>query len=81
MNLQIRLDLEERQTPFILEWSPPDLDRLTRRARAVMQWCRLCHQRARGRRALRRMSDTILRDIGITRIEALREARKPFWKA
>ncbi|PUD99172.1 MAG: hypothetical protein C3L25_03665 [Candidatus Sedimenticola endophacoides] len=46
-----------------------------------MQWCRLCHQRARGRRALRRMSDTILRDIGITRIEALREARKPFWKA
>ncbi len=36
--------------------------------------------RARGRHLLRRMSDRQLEDIGLTRFDADREARKPFWR-
>jgi uncharacterized protein YjiS (DUF1127 family) len=32
------------------------------------------------RRALRHLDDHLLRDIGISRQEALKEARKPFWR-
>lgn len=35
-----------------------------------------CH---RQRRALSRLDDRLLRDIGVTRAEAAREAAKPFW--
>ncbi|WP_380052295.1 DUF1127 domain-containing protein [Falsihalocynthiibacter sp. SS001] len=37
-------------------------------------------QRARTRRSLNNMTDSDLKDIGITRGEALTEARRPFWK-
>jgi len=37
-------------------------------------------ERVRQREALASLSDHELRDIGITRIDAAREARKPFWK-
>ncbi len=37
--------------------------------------------RARQRRALRNLDDRLLRDIGIGRVEAELEARKPFWRA
>jgi len=37
-------------------------------------------ERSRQRRALASLSDHELRDIGITRIEAVREAEKPFWR-
>jgi uncharacterized protein YjiS (DUF1127 family) len=33
------------------------------------------------RRQLRELNDCALQDIGLTRSEALREARKPFWRA
>lgn len=36
-------------------------------------------QRARSRRELAGLSDRCLRDIGVTRYDADREARKPFW--
>ncbi len=36
---------------------------------------------ARQRRALRDLDDAILRDIGLTRDEALREATRAFWDA
>jgi len=32
------------------------------------------------RRSLRKLDDTLLRDIGLDRSTALREAKKPFWK-
>ena len=35
---------------------------------------------ARQRRTLAALDDHVLRDIGITRVEAEREAEKPFWK-
>ena len=34
----------------------------------------------RQRRALYELSDYMLKDIGISRYEAMREAEKPFWK-
>lgn len=33
-----------------------------------------------GRGQLSRMNDHQLRDIGLTRVDASREIRKPFWK-
>jgi uncharacterized protein YjiS (DUF1127 family) len=38
------------------------------------------HDRWRQRQALLDLDDKLLRDIGITRDQAEREARKPFWK-
>jgi uncharacterized protein YjiS (DUF1127 family) len=38
------------------------------------------HELARQRRALLALSDDMLKDIGITRVEAEREARRPFWR-
>jgi len=37
------------------------------------------HDRWRQRQALLELDDRLLRDIGITRDEAIREARKGFW--
>jgi len=37
-------------------------------------------RRSRSRRALAAMCDRSLRDIGVTRYDAYREARKPFWR-
>lgn len=45
-------------------------------ARGVQLW----FVRAEGRRALRHLDPHLLRDIGMTRAQALREAGKPFWE-
>lgn len=37
-------------------------------------------ERARQRRALAELDDQMLRDIGVTRVEAVRECDKPFWR-
>jgi uncharacterized protein YjiS (DUF1127 family) len=42
---------------------------------------RLWQQRAQGRQQLRTFDDHLLRDIGITRLQAEAEAHKPFWRA
>jgi len=62
----------------------PDCDRtgvlhhvLARISSEVGEWRR----RSRDRRALATMSDRSLRDIGLTRYDAAREASKPFWRA
>lgn len=41
----------------------------------------LWRHRAASRAALRTMPDHLLEDIGIDRVEAFREAAKPFWRA
>ena len=41
----------------------------------VLQW----HELARQRRALLALDEHMLKDIGISRADAEREARRPFW--
>jgi uncharacterized protein YjiS (DUF1127 family) len=38
------------------------------------------HERARQRRALLSLDDRMLKDIGVSRAEAEREACRPFWR-
>ena len=70
---------------------PVDLDRATagpagrpaERLRATLSWVILTLLRwqelARQRRALGALSDHMLKDLGLTRADALREAGRPFW--
>lgn len=48
-------------------------------ARWCRAWLRAAAQRSAGRRALARLDDRLLRDVGMTRDEAEAEAGKPFW--
>lgn len=45
-------------------------------ANALAAW----QQRIESRRHLLELDDRLLRDIGISRYDALREAAKPFWR-
>lgn len=45
------------------------------RAQLSLWW-----RRARERRELLQMSEHDLRDIGLTRVDVIREAEKPFWR-
>ncbi len=40
----------------------------------------LWHERARQRRRLLQLDDRMLKDIGVSRADAVREASKPFWQ-
>jgi uncharacterized protein YjiS (DUF1127 family) len=55
--------------------------RTTRPWRRLRHTLRLWQQRTRGRQQLREFDDHMLRDIGITRLQANAEATKPFWRA
>lgn len=49
---------------------------------ARVVWTIECWQeRRRQRRALAALSDTMLKDIGVERSEALIESSKPFWRS
>ena len=54
-----------------------DPDGLLHIVEAFLAW----HDRARERRALMEMSDPMLRDVGISRADAYREAARPFWRS
>jgi uncharacterized protein YjiS (DUF1127 family) len=41
----------------------------------------LWQRRANERHALAQLDDRLLRDLGLSRSEAARESRKPFWRA
>ncbi|MDJ0942538.1 MAG: DUF1127 domain-containing protein [Kiloniellales bacterium] len=47
----------------------------------IIEGLLLWQERAAQRRALAGLDDHLLKDMGITRAEADREARKPFWRA
>lgn len=51
------------------------------KSRTLLQTLRLWRQRANGRRRLGELTRCELEDIGIDRVDADIEARKPFWKA
>lgn len=61
-------------------WSEPRLagpnHYVTRFVAALQRW----HERARERRQLLAMTDRDLRDLGISRVDAWREANKPLWR-
>jgi len=46
----------------------------------LLALCSRWRQRRRERAEIRRLDDRDLRDIGITRIDAMREADKSFWR-
>lgn len=46
---------------------------------AAISWFGEKLEQRRSRRALEEMSDSQLKDIGISRADAFREARRPFW--
>jgi uncharacterized protein YjiS (DUF1127 family) len=50
------------------------------RLRAIMSLIARWIERARQRHALAGLEDRMLRDIGITRLDAARECEKPFWR-
>jgi uncharacterized protein YjiS (DUF1127 family) len=45
--------------------------------KTILRW----HEVRRQRRALLALSDQLLKDIGISRADATREAARPFWDA
>lgn len=46
-------------------------------ADTIVAW----ERRARERRALAEMPERMLKDLGISRVDARREAEKPFWRS
>jgi uncharacterized protein YjiS (DUF1127 family) len=56
-------------------------ERAVLRLRQAFDMLALWQQRARGRQQLRMFDDHLLRDIGITRLQAAADADKPFWRA
>jgi uncharacterized protein YjiS (DUF1127 family) len=45
-----------------------------------LAWLRVAFTRIRQRRVLATLDDRMLRDIGISRFDALEEANKPCWR-
>ncbi|WP_245560706.1 DUF1127 domain-containing protein [Fodinicurvata sediminis] len=54
---------------------------LTERAIRIFEAPVVWMERWEHRQKLRQMDDRILRDIGLSRADIYREARKPFWRA
>ena len=69
-----RLSLRSSRSETL--WSTAE-GRLAAIVEQLLGW----HDRARQRRALLRLSDDMLGDIGISRTEALKEAGKAFWRS
>jgi uncharacterized protein YjiS (DUF1127 family) len=57
--------------------SPRTPGHIARLLALVGEWFR----RMESRRELAGLCDRALRDIGLTRVDAMREADKPFWRA
>lgn len=51
-----------------------------RRLRALLAWIARLREQSRQRTELLSLSDHELRDIGISRYDAVTEARKPLWR-
>jgi uncharacterized protein YjiS (DUF1127 family) len=59
-----------------MNWRKRDRD-----GRGLIALLKTWRRRAEERQMLVTMSDMMLRDIGITRCDAMNEASKPFWRA
>ena len=56
------------------------LDDLSDAAQSIVATLRLWRRRMRERDQLSRLDDRMLKDIGVTRAEALHLSDKPFWR-
>ncbi|MBV9014477.1 MAG: DUF1127 domain-containing protein [Alphaproteobacteria bacterium] len=56
------------------------LDDLSDAAQSVIETVRIWRRRMRERDQLSRLDDRMLKDIGMTRTEAIRLSSKPFWR-
>ena len=56
--------------------SPWNFRAITNLSKTIMLWS----ERYQQRKQLARMSDRLLKDIGISRSDSWHEAQKPFWK-
>jgi uncharacterized protein YjiS (DUF1127 family) len=74
----IPLDLSAEQYSRVA--SPKTAGGLGRWARAALSRFAVWRQRSRSRADLAGLDDRMLRDIGITRVEAWFECNKPFWR-
>lgn len=54
--------------------------RIGRALIALADWLSTCAERRRQRLALLELSDSLLKDIGVSRADALAEASKPCWR-
>ena len=48
---------------------------------ALAAWARRCAERVRQRRALARLDDRLLRDVGLSRTDVQWELARPFWRS
>jgi uncharacterized protein YjiS (DUF1127 family) len=67
--------------PLVSTIDTPGLSVTEKRAGGVWNWFRLCTRRAALRRELLSLYDRMLRDIGIDRTRARREATRAPWQA
>ncbi len=54
--------------------------RVPSRLSAALAWLYQAYALYRQRRALLSLSDAMLKDLGLSRVDALREASKPCWR-
>ena len=65
------------ETPFVrIVTRPAAVSAIAAVVARLTDWA----QRHRQRRALARLDADLLRDVGLTRADALRESGKPFWR-
>ena len=48
---------------------------------STLDWMAAAAERSRQRRALAALDDRLLRDIGLSRGDALKEISRPFWRS
>ncbi len=78
----MRDSIESHEPPGEAERTrePRPVLRLVPQARAEEGRCRVFWRSLRTRKALLRLDELQLRDIGLSRADALAEADKPFWR-
>jgi uncharacterized protein YjiS (DUF1127 family) len=70
-----------RNATLCLELPPDQPVGVRPRLTAVLARLRDWYSVYRQRRALLRLDDAMLKDIGISRVDALQEGNKPFWRS